>query len=104
MLLMPPLQLALPAVTLVSTPELLYAKFTPPIEVKYGSPAGALTPLEVPHSSDPVSPDDAENSTPSEAPCSAMEFVALSNDGSLDSHPPNDEFTAAAFPSVSTVL
>src|SRR5215469_6678630 len=97
-----------PIVTLVNTPELLSVKLMPPIDVKYGSPAGALTPLVgrncEPHSLEPVSPDDAENSTPSAAPCCAIALVALSNDGSLDSHPPNDEFTALAFPSVRTLL
>ena len=101
---MPPLHDASPAVTVSSTPPLLCVKLTPPIEVKYGSPAGALTPLLVPHSSEPVSPDDAENSTPSAAPCSAIELVALSNDVSLDSQPPNEEFTALAFPSLSAWL
>src|SRR5690348_16723742 len=97
----PSLHDAEPSVTLVSTPELVYVKFTPPIEVKYGSPAGVMTPLDVfknPHSLEPVSPDDAENSTPSAAPCCAIAFVALSNEVSLDSQAPNDEFTAAALP------
>src|ERR1700722_6472857 len=75
----------------------------PPIDWKYGPPAGALTPLPL-HSLLPESPDDAENSTPSAAPCWAIELVASANDGSLDSQPPNDELTACAFPSVRTLL
>lgn len=42
--------------------------------------------------------------TPNAALCCAIEFVALSNDGSDDSQPPDDEFTTLAFPSVSICL
>ena len=93
--------------TVSSTPPLVSVKLIPPTDVKYGSPAGALTPSalsSLPHSLLPESPLEAENSTPSEAPCSAIELVELSNDVSLDSQPPNDEFTALAFPSVRTWL
>src|SRR5579875_1353677 len=105
----PPLEspLSLPAVTVCSTPALVYVKLTPPTDVKYGSPAGALTPfalLLVPHSLLPVSPDDAANVTPVAAPCCAIEFVDDSNAVSLDSQPPNDELTTLAFASVSTLL
>ena len=75
--------------------------------MKYGSPAGALTPFTlklVPHSLLPVSPDDAANVTPTAAPCCAMEFVALSNAVSLDSQPPNEEFTTLAFASLIALL
>ncbi len=89
-------------VTVSRTPPLVSVKSMPPIDEKYGSPAGALTPFEPLHSLLPESPLDAENSTPSEAPCSAMELVESANETSLDSHPPNDEFTAVAFPSLST--
>src|SRR5947209_10491243 len=93
-----------PMVTDVSTPDELYVKFTPPTDVKYGSPAGALTPLVPLHSLLPVSPDDAANVTPTAAPCCAIEFVALSNGVSADSQPPNEEFTTLALPSVIALL
>ncbi len=93
--------------TVSSTPPLVSVKLIPPTDKKYGPPAGALTPSWLslgPHSLLPVSPEDAENSTPSDAPCSAIEFVESANDTSLDSQPPNDEFTALALPSDSTLL
>src|SRR5580698_9194401 len=95
---------AVPMVTVWSTPCEVSVKLMPPIDEKYGPPAGALTPFLPLHSLLPVSPDDAENSTPSDAPCSAIALVESANDGSLDSQPPNDEFTAVAFASVRTWL
>src|SRR5580704_7178785 len=90
---------AVPMVTVWSTPCEVSVKLMPPIDEKYGPPAGALTPFLPLHSLLPESPLEAENSTPSAAPCSAIEFVESANGTSLDSQPPNDEFTAVAFAS-----
>src|SRR5215469_788792 len=70
----------------------------PPTATKCGPLAGALTPngydvVELPGHPAPWSPLEAENVTPSVAPCVAIASVACANGVSSASHPPNDEFT-----------